>query len=58
MCPPYLVVSYPELMGLLDRSPLLHAGSIVFVEYPKQLEHQVRVAVWALLCLGVGVGVG
>ncbi|GLI66162.1 hypothetical protein VaNZ11_009922 [Volvox africanus] len=41
VCPPYLVVSYPELMDLLERSPLLHDRSIVFVEYPKQLAHQV-----------------
>ncbi|GLC76407.1 hypothetical protein PLESTF_001777400 [Pleodorina starrii] len=41
VCPPYLVVSYPELMDLLERSPLLHERSIVFVEYPKQLAHQV-----------------
>jgi 16S rRNA G966 N2-methylase RsmD len=42
VCPPYLLVSYPELFDLLEASPLVHAGSIVFVEYPKQLEHQVR----------------
>uniref|UniRef100_A0A383VWY2 Uncharacterized protein n=1 Tax=Tetradesmus obliquus TaxID=3088 RepID=A0A383VWY2_TETOB len=42
VCPPYLLVSYPELFDLLEASPLLHAGSIVFVEYPKQLAHQVR----------------
>ncbi|KAG2439881.1 hypothetical protein HYH02_010511 [Chlamydomonas schloesseri] len=41
VCPPYLVVSYPELMGLLEASPLIHDRSIVFVEYPKQLSHQV-----------------
>ncbi len=41
-CPPYLLVSYPELMGLLDRSPLIKPSSIVFVEYPKQLAHEVR----------------
>ncbi|KAG2498476.1 hypothetical protein HYH03_003729 [Edaphochlamys debaryana] len=41
VCPPYLVVSYPELMDLLQRSPLLHERSIVFVEYPSQLAHQV-----------------
>lgn len=34
-------VSYPELFGLLADSPLLHPGSIVFVEYPKQLAHEV-----------------
>lgn len=31
MCPPYLLVSYPEIFSLLERSPLLHAGSLVFV---------------------------
>ncbi|KAG2443918.1 hypothetical protein HXX76_002258 [Chlamydomonas incerta] len=41
VCPPYLVVSYPELMGLLQASPLIHERSIVFVEYPQQLAHQV-----------------
>jgi 16S rRNA (guanine(966)-N(2))-methyltransferase RsmD len=41
VCPPYLLVSYPELFELLAASPLLHAGSVVFVEYPKQLAGQV-----------------
>lgn len=41
VCPPYLLVSYPELFELLDASPLLHEGTILFVEYPKQLAHQV-----------------
>ncbi|MEW5312951.1 MAG: hypothetical protein WDW38_004548 [Sanguina aurantia] len=41
VCPPYLLVSYPELFDLLERSPLVHQGSIVFVEYPKQLSHEV-----------------
>lgn len=41
VCPPYLMVSYPELFGLLDGSPLLHDRSIVFVEYPKQLAHEI-----------------
>ena len=39
--PPYLLVSYPELFGLLEASPLLHSRSIVFAEYPKQLRHEV-----------------
>lgn len=42
VCPPYLLVSYPELFDLLEASPLVHQGSIVFVEYPKQLSQQVR----------------
>eukprot|EP00879_Flechtneria_rotunda_P011571 GHRR01012086.1.p1 GENE.GHRR01012086.1~~GHRR01012086.1.p1 ORF type:complete len:507 (+),score=153.42 GHRR01012086.1:580-2100(+) len=41
VCPPYLLVSYPVLFDLLDVSPLIHPGSIVFVEYPKQLAHEV-----------------
>lgn len=35
MCPPYLLVSYEELFELLSTSPLLHPGSVVFVEYPQ-----------------------
>jgi len=42
VCPPYLLVSYPELYDLLESSGLLHSGSIVFVEYPKQLSEHVR----------------
>lgn len=42
VCPPYLLVSYPELYELLDASPLIHSGTIVFVEYPKQLKQHVR----------------
>ena len=42
VCPPYLLVSYPELYDLLEASGLLHARSIVFVEYPKQLAEHVR----------------
>jgi 16S rRNA (guanine(966)-N(2))-methyltransferase RsmD len=42
VCPPYLLVSYPELYDLLEASGLIHAGSIVFVEYPKQLSEHVR----------------
>lgn len=41
VCPPYLLVSYPELFELLDASPLVHPGTILFVEYPKQLSHQI-----------------
>ncbi|KAG1673014.1 hypothetical protein FOA52_005944 [Chlamydomonas sp. UWO 241] len=41
MCPPYLLVSYPELFDLVNRSQLLHENSIMFVEYPRQLSHQV-----------------
>lgn len=41
VCPPYLLVSYPELFELLDASPLVHPGTLLFVEYPKQLAHQI-----------------
>lgn len=41
VCPPYLLVSYPELFELLDASPLVHPGTLLFVEYPKQLSHQI-----------------
>jgi hypothetical protein len=42
MCPPYLLVSYPELYDLLEGSPLIHDRTILFVEYPKQLSKEVR----------------
>ena len=42
VCPPYLLVSYPELFDLLTNSPLLHARSMVLVEYPRQLAHEIR----------------
>lgn len=41
MCPPYLLVSYPELFKLLDGSPLLHDKTILFVEYPRQLMDEI-----------------
>jgi 16S rRNA (guanine(966)-N(2))-methyltransferase RsmD len=41
LCPPYLLVSYPELFGLLEGSALLHGRTILLVEYPRQLAHQV-----------------
>jgi 16S rRNA G966 N2-methylase RsmD len=41
MCPPYLLVSYPDLFQLLEGSPLIHDRTIFFVEYPKQLAHEV-----------------
>ncbi|GBF95605.1 hypothetical protein Rsub_08587 [Raphidocelis subcapitata] len=42
VCPPYLLVSYPELYDLLGASGLLHERSVAFVEYPKQLAHHIR----------------
>lgn len=41
MCPPYLKVSYPELFGLLEGSPLLHERSVVVVEYPRALSKEI-----------------
>lgn len=41
LCPPYLLVSYPELFSLLHTSPLIHDRTIMFVEYPKQLASEV-----------------
>jgi hypothetical protein len=41
VCPPYLLVSYPELFKLLEGSPLLHERTILFVEYPRQLMSQI-----------------
>ena len=32
MCPPYLLVSYPQLFELMSKSHLLHEHSILFVE--------------------------
>ena len=49
MCPPYLLVSYPELFDLLNRSKLLHPGSILFVEYPKQLTAEIPETVSGLV---------
>jgi 16S rRNA (guanine(966)-N(2))-methyltransferase RsmD len=42
VCPPYLLVSYPELFDLLEESPLLGDHTVALVEYPKQLAHEVR----------------
>ena len=35
VCPPYEKVSYPELLASLEASPLLRAGTMIVVEYPK-----------------------
>lgn len=42
VCPPYLLVSYPELFDLMENSPLLGDRTVALVEYPKQLAHEVR----------------
>lgn len=49
MCPPYLLVSYPELFTLLDAAKLLKPSTILFVEYPKQLTHEIVEAVGPLV---------
>jgi len=41
VCPPYLLVSYPELFGLLEGSPLIHDETHIVVEYPKELKHEI-----------------
>lgn len=51
VCPPYELVSYPELYDLLEVSPLLHAQSVVLVEYPKKLVAQVRDTIGPLVKL-------
>ena len=39
ICPPYVKVSYPDLLGAVAASPsLLHARSLVIVEYPRLAE--------------------
>lgn len=49
MCPPYLLVSYPELFSLLDKGGLLHERSILFVEYPSQLSREIPQTVGPLV---------
>ncbi|GAX74685.1 hypothetical protein CEUSTIGMA_g2133.t1 [Chlamydomonas eustigma] len=49
MCPPYLLVSYPELFQLLGRTGLLHPRTILFVEYPRQLSDQIPETVGELV---------
>jgi hypothetical protein len=34
-------VSYEELFDLLATSPLLHAGTVVFVEYPQSVSRTI-----------------
>eukprot|EP01025_Chloroclados_australasicus_P001519 TRINITY_DN10391_c3_g1_i1.p1 TRINITY_DN10391_c3_g1~~TRINITY_DN10391_c3_g1_i1.p1 ORF type:complete len:473 (-),score=47.53 TRINITY_DN10391_c3_g1_i1:972-2390(-) len=40
ICPPYLLVSYPELFQLFNTANILHGQSVVFIEYPKNLADQ------------------
>jgi 16S rRNA (guanine(966)-N(2))-methyltransferase RsmD len=42
ICPPYLLVSYPELFDLFEDSPLLGPNTVALVEYPKQLSREIR----------------
>ena len=48
VCPPYLKVSYPELFGLLEGSPLLHERTVVVVEYPQALSREIPAALGCL----------
>ncbi|KAK9824691.1 hypothetical protein WJX72_012442 [[Myrmecia] bisecta] len=41
VCPPYLLVSYPELFQLLETSPLVHKDTVIVVEYPKRSAHEI-----------------
>lgn len=41
VCPPYLLVSYPELFELLEASSLAKPTSIILVEYPKRLAEEI-----------------
>ena len=42
MCPPYELVSYPELYDLLEGSDLIADHSIVLVEYPQRVSEHIR----------------
>ena len=39
VCPPYLQVSYPEIMTLLAASPLVHPRTRIIIEYPQSHSH-------------------
>ena len=45
VCPPYKQVSYPDLQQQLEDSGVLHASSIVFMEYPRQASSSLLIAV-------------
>jgi 16S rRNA G966 N2-methylase RsmD len=49
--PPYMLVSYPEIYDLLESSPLIHAGSVVMIEYSKQNIKDIRRHVGSLSLL-------
>ena len=51
VCPPYLKVSYEELFGLLEKSPLLHKETFMVVEYPSKTKLTLPDAVGPLLLL-------
>jgi len=42
MCPPYELVSYPELYELLEGSDLIGEHSIVLVEYPQRVSEHIK----------------
>jgi len=41
VCPPYQLVSYPELFDLLSRSPLVNEKTFIVVEYPIEFKYQI-----------------
>jgi len=51
VCPPYLKVSYEDLFGLLEKSPLLHKETYVVVEYPTKTRFILPKAVGPLMLL-------
>ena len=42
VCPPYELVSYPEIYELLEGSQLIGETTIVLVEYPRKIAHQIQ----------------
>eukprot|EP00890_Picochlorum_soloecismus_P001550 jgi/Picsp_1/2396/NSC_05857-R1_protein len=42
LCPPYELVSYPELYELLEGSALIGDHSIVLVEYPQRVSEHIK----------------
>lgn len=41
VCPPYELVSYPEIFNLLEDGPFIHDTSIVLVEYPRKIARDI-----------------
>ena len=42
VCPPYELVSYPELYNLLEASTLIGENTIVLVEYPQKVREHIH----------------